>query len=88
MRLLSSKIKAYKDLFSVDGFNAASTVLADLAKFCRYNRPLYDNKGGLDPYNLAFREGQRSVFLYIMSRTNVSEEEMRKVIENERSSND
>lgn len=75
--VLYKKAKKYQEFFSGD--ERGKFVLSDLSRLCRYNRPLYD-AGGLDKDKMLFREGQRSVFLYIKNQLNMTEEQMEKYL--------
>lgn len=81
MLKLKKKVNFYKSLFSKENYGGQE-VLADLANKCRIYKPLYSEHGGIDPNMLTFREGQRSVFLYIKSRLDIDDEQLEEMIKN------
>lgn len=72
------KVKNYKDFFYGD--ERGKFVLDDLAKLCRYSRPLYD-VGNFDKDKMLFREGQRSVFLYIKNMLDMTDEQLEQYLQ-------
>ena len=74
MSNFAKKQKVYKDTFNT---TSGEKVLADLAIFCGQYTPTY-REG--DPYDTAYREGMRRVFLRIHSYLNKDEAEISKLV--------
>ena len=77
----SNKRKVYTATFECE---AGEAVLADLATFCGQYGPTY--RPG-DPYETAYREGMRRVYLRISNYLNKDEKEMMSILKKHRSSN-
>lgn len=69
-----NKQKIYKEVFES---NAGKKVLADLAIFCGQYAPTYQQG---DPYDTAYKEGMRRVYLRIHSYLNMDHAEVDKII--------
>lgn len=69
-----NKQKLYKDTFNTP---SGEKVLADLASFCGQFEPTY-RQG--DPYDTAYREGMRRVYLRINSFLNKDEQELNALV--------
>ena len=78
---LFSKAKAYRDVFKKENGNV-NIVIKDLAKECSAFSSTMSN----NPYDTAFNEGKRTVFLYILRNSNIDLFELQKLIEQERQS--
>lgn len=81
LRRLFYKAKAYKEVFKKDNKNV-SLVIEDLAKECNAFQSTMSN----NPYDTAFNEGKRTVFLYILRNSNIDLFELQKLVEQERQS--
>lgn len=56
----------HSNYFITFSTNAGQSILEDLRSFCYYDRPTYSS--GVNPYDMAFREGKRAVYLHILNR--------------------
>lgn len=80
---LSRKVQAYRSLEAANGFEI---VMADLAKFCHYNRPttkVSPVTASVDPIAMAQAEGRREVYLRILEMMDTNEAKIRAWIQNE-----
>jgi hypothetical protein len=74
----------------VDMAAPTSTILlADLARFCRYDSTTISVSpgGSIDPYALAVAEGRREVFLHIKRSARLSDADIDAAIRNEMEKN-
>lgn len=83
IELLKKKHVVYKETF---GTPSGKKVLEELSKDCYMSRSTITDSSTVDPYLIAFREGQRSVVLKIincMSDKQIKEIEEREKVINE-----
>lgn len=66
-------IYAYKRLFDTED---GKIVLKDLAKSCHFDTPTFDP----DPYQSAFQEGERHLFLRIIRTINADPERLLEIV--------
>lgn len=74
---LSRKVRAYRSLEGAHGFQ---TVMADLAQFCHYNRPITKINpitNAVDPIAMAIAAGRHEVFLRILTMMDTNDEKLR-----------
>lgn len=69
--------RAYARLFDQDNPDV-KIIIKDLAEFSRYNRPLVA-PDELDKDTMLLREGQRILFLHILSKINFDEEKLKEL---------
>jgi hypothetical protein len=80
VQLLVARSRSYKAVFNKEN-RAVRVVLADLARYCRANKPTFS---GEESHKAAFLEGRRDVMNRIMEQLNVSENDLRLYMENEK----
>jgi hypothetical protein len=74
---LSRKVRAYR---SLEGAHGWPVVLADLAHFCHYNRPIPKISpitGSVDPIAMAVAAGRHEVFLRIIEMIDANDQKIR-----------
>lgn len=74
IELITKKHVYYKETFSTPN---GKLVLDDLENDCYLNRSTISDGSNVDPYQIAFREGQRSVILKIKNL--MSDEQLKRL---------